>query len=150
MVLREVYSPQLFKNKPRIAENLCPGSRPHSRRYSARGSALSVSSSDSSARSPSRALTRLRVAALPSPAPPIEEQPSQGSRYFRRRVRVRGSSACAAPVPSRLGLLLLTLLLQLPTPQPTAARSQRVIPAQEPTVPCAPGAAVVHSRGAWQ
>lgn len=63
-------------------------------------------------------MTRLRTAALPSPAPPTEEQPSPERSHFRRRVRIGRSSACVAPVRSRLGLLRLTLLLQLPTPPP--------------------------------
>lgn len=41
-------------------------------------------------------MTRLRTVALSSPAPPNKEQPSQGSRHFRRRVRSGKSGACAA------------------------------------------------------
>lgn len=60
-------------------------------------------------------LTRLRTAALPLPDPPIQAQPSPGSRHFRGRVRSGGPGACAAPASSQRELVL-TLLLQFPTP----------------------------------
>ena len=96
-------------------------------------------------------LTRLRTAAPKSLAPPTKEQPSQGSRHFRGRMRTGASGACAAPALSRLDLRRLTLLLLLLTapPRPAAARYQRVVPPTERSVPRAPRTAVLRARGAW-
>lgn len=80
-------------------------------------------------------MTRLRTAALPSPAPLTEEQPSPESSHFRRRVRIGRSSACVAPVRSRLGLLRLTLLLPLPTP-PSPPRPGTSVLSPQRSGPC--------------
>lgn len=100
-----------------------PGSGPHTARVPATRTSSTACPADSyrTARPRPRALSRLRTAALPSPASPTAEQPSQGSRHFRRRVRSGGSGACAAPVLSPPELQLLLLLSPLP-PQPSAAR----------------------------